>query len=922
MSSSNKSGTNQQPDLLKKNIVRNLVYLYEEHRSLPEALVSALNKSHYDVHCFSDLNEFNEACTIEMPSALIMSITFHGNESDEIKNIYHLKETYENCAPILGISNRNDFDARMIASNAGLQRYFIKTESVNNILKSLEVMIEHKDLETFRVLFVDDDEVVLDVYSTVLTDAGFDVKTISNPKDCLNTLNKFKADVIVLDVHMPQCTGPELAKIIRQDDAWAMTPIMFISSETNIEMQLEAMDLGGESFLLKPVDPKYLVSVITAKAKRARWSYSVNNELQKTLRENEYQLITSNQHNLVSSADIQGRIINVNDKFCKVSGYEETELLGQNHRILKSDIHPASFYESMWSALTKGEVWHGTICNKNKNGEKYWVESTIVPFLDETGQPYKYVSARTNVTNVQEKEERFNRSQEFANIGTWDWNIATGSLFWSDRIWPLFGYEKDKTDTTYDNFLAAIHPDDQEAVIEAVQNCIDNKAEYNIEHRVVWPDNSVHWLLESGDVTRDDTGAPLNMLGVVQDISIRKNAEIELIQAREEAELANKAKSEFLSSMSHELRTPMNAIMGFGQILQMDKKDTLSSGQNESVNEILRASSHLLELINEVLDLSKIESGQIDLALEDVFLHEVLVESLLLIHPLIVERGISLEILNNDLEMSIDDLSELQIIMHTDHMRFKQVIINLLSNAVKYNSENGVITVRCNQNDNTVRISVSDTGGGISEEQQKSLFTVFNRLGAENTEIEGTGIGLVITKRIIDLMGGAIGVESEYKKGSTFWIELPIGMTKPKLKNKVDLTAPYINVKSETFKTVLYIEDNPANLKLVTKVLTHLPNVKIKSTHDPLLGLEIAAKCDPDLILLDINLPGLNGYEVFNFLRERDQTANTPIIAISANAMPNDINEALDFGFDDYITKPIDVNNFLKVISTKLNIPK
>ena len=745
-----------------------------------------------------------------------------------------------------------------------------------------------------------------------------EVKTISNPLESLNAIEEFKPDVIVLDVYMPECSGPEVAQVIRQDDKWSLTPVMFLSTETDLDLQLDSMNLGGEMFMVKPIAANHLISALKSKAKTSRWSNRLNYELKKVIRENEYQIVTSNLHDIVSVTDVAGRILEVNNKFCEISGYSRNELIGQNHKLLKSNHHPDSFYENMWKTISSGEVWNGSICNFNKAGREYWVESTIVPFLDEKGKPYKYVSARTDVTSVVQSEERLERSQTFANIGTWDWNIETGSLFWSDRIWPLFGYNKELTETTYDNFIAAIHPDDRLHVGNAVMKCVEQGDEYDIEHRVVWSDGSIHWLHEKGDVVRNKNDKPIHMLGVVQDITKRKLAERALIEAREEAENANRAKSQFLSSMSHELRTPMNAIMGFGQLLGMEIENPLNASQQENVAEILKASEHLLELINEVLDLAKIEAGRIDLSIEDVQAGSVVTESLQLILPLAEKRGISIKLLRGDSEVSMSDLSKDQNIVRADHTRMKQVIINLLSNAVKYNTDNGSITIKCNKSENkNLRVSITDTGKGLTAEQSEHLFTAFDRLGAENTDIEGTGIGLVITKNIVELMGGSIGFESNTDVGSTFWFELPCGTDTFDNEDNNSLF-PDVNIDFEEARTVLYIEDNPANLRLVTQLLGRLPNIHMWSAHEPKLGLELAAEHQPDLILLDINLPGMDGYEVLKILRQRDGTRDTSIIAISANAMPKDVEKGMEAGFDDYITKPIDINAFLIAVDENL----
>jgi PAS domain S-box-containing protein len=388
-----------------------------------------------------------------------------------------------------------------------------------------------------------------------------------------------------------------------------------------------------------------------------------------------------------------------------------------------------------------------------------------------------------------------------------------------------------------------------------------------------------------------------------------KNVELE--SAKTVAEKANLAKSEFLSSMSHELRSPLNAILGFAQLMESDSPPP-TPAQTESIAQILQAGWHLLKLIDEVLDLAKVESRQVPLSREPVLLSEVMIECQGMIEPQAQQRGIRTTFPQFDIPYYVN----------ADRTRVKQIIINLLSNAIKYNREQGTIEVDCAvSGPERIRISVKDTGAGLTPEEVAQLFQPFNRLGQEAGSEEGTGIGLVVSKRLVELMGGAIGVESTIGVGSEFWFEL-ISVAEPRLSTEgVEAAAlPQPRVPREAgLHTLLYVEDNPANLKLVAQIIARNPGIRLLTAVNGTSGIEIARESQPEVILMDINLPGISGFEALRILREDPATAHIPVIAISANAMPRDIAKGLEAGFFRYLTKPINVNTFLDTLNEALD---
>ncbi|MFQ5443041.1 MAG: ATP-binding protein, partial [Nitrospinales bacterium] len=387
-----------------------------------------------------------------------------------------------------------------------------------------------------------------------------------------------------------------------------------------------------------------------------------------------------------------------------------------------------------------------------------------------------------------------------------------------------------------------------------------------------------------------------------------ENSRKQLIKAKEEAEASNRAKSEFMSGMSHELRTPLNAILGFAQLFFFNSDENLNDSQKVRINEILKAGKHLLELINEVLDLSRIEAGKITLSLEAVGLQEILDEVISIILPLAEQKGI---------HITFPEAQDSDLTVTADRIRLKQVLLNLFSNAVKYNIEGGSVTLKAEKTkDDKVVVHITDTGIGIPQEKLNSIFEPFNRLGAENSEIEGTGIGLCITKRLIELMAGEIFVESHLGEGSRFSIELPKGKKLELLEAKHEkYSVPSLPVITGDQKyTLLYVEDNPANLLLVKQLLDNRQDIHLLTAPEAQLGIDLALSHQPDLILMDINLPGMDGVTALKRLKQNKKTSEIPIIAVSANAMESDINCAMKAGFDAYITKPLVIESFVETI--------
>lgn len=512
---------------------------------------------------------------------------------------------------------------------------------------------------------------------------------------------------------------------------------------------------------------------------------------------------------------------------------------------------------------------------------------------------------------LRQSEERFRDLAEVSSDWFWETDEHGRFTLVSDRFFGVSGLSRHQIigRTVGDLLVSTIIADISDGW-DVLQNMMEQRSplvRYDMTLR--GNDGRMIFARMDGKPVFDITGQFIGYRGTGRDVTQRKIVEARLDEARSEAERANAAKSHFLANMSHELRTPMNAILGFAQLLRAAPGQGLTQTQKSYVQHILDAGDHLLRLINEILDLARIEAGRIELSIESVDIVDLVRECSDMLDPLAAGQDITVTIENHDGPLHV----------MADRSRLKQILLNLGSNAIKYNRQGGSVRIGfgTSPTPGLQRILVCDTGIGIPQDMLRKVFEPFNRIGADRTAIEGTGIGLTVTRQLVEHMNGAIGVESTVGEGSTFWFDLPVSNPLPKPKDlDSQRTQPQDGELPHPPLRVLYVEDNPANRDLMRDVMDLRPNVTLVMAENGKTGLSMALSENPDLILLDMNLPDIDGLKIARQLRTDLQMRDTPIVAVSAGAMARDIERARSVGIDDYICKPFDVSEMLSLLDT------
>jgi PAS domain S-box-containing protein len=600
---------------------------------------------------------------------------------------------------------------------------------------------------------------------------------------------------------------------------------------------------------------------------------------------------------VMSVVDLDGKFVLVNPAYRHVLGWEPEELIGQSCR---DYFHP----EDLERATNIFRPAHGVVPSvveldlreRCHDGTYRWMRWTVRKDADlyyATGHDNTKGRETMDALAVSIEKSRAIFDAAVDSIVVIDENMIVVEASPSND--STFAFTREQTEGRA--ALDFVHPEDHGLILEALKRGFANDEVMTVRFRGLHTDGRWVMIESRGRALRDAQGNPTGAVIISRDVSESVEVQRALELAKNEAEQANVAKSEFMSRMSHELRTPLNSVLGFAQILQMELE---APSELEMIGYIVKSGGYLLQLINEVLDISRVESGSIAVSLELVSI-EALV-------------GECLKIVDGDAHAAgIEMIDQCGVARHVraDPQHFKQALVNLLSNAIKYNHRGGSVTLTCEEDAGRVRLRVTDTGPGVAPQLHDRLFAPFDRLDAESKGIEGTGLGLALSRGLMEAIGGSLGVESEPGTGSTFWLELPLATTSTDFAETEANASGRSESIADVSATVLYIEDNVGNVRLMERLLAHRPNVRLITTLEGSRGVALALQHGPDLILLDVHMPDLSGYEVLELLRDDARTASIPVVMLSADASHEQIQRFRDAGARDYLTKPLDLQHFL-----------
>lgn len=784
-----------------------------------------------------------------------------------------------------------------------------------------------------RIFIVEDEAIVAMALTDQLQHFGYTVCGHSAyAEKARNIIPGLAPDLVLMDVRLAgKMDGIELASILRAEHGIG---VVFMTAYTDEATLAKTEQAGAFAYLVKPIEPSSLRATIRLALQKHKAekellaAFSKIEEQSKALQRSEalYRGIVDYASDAIITMDERSVIVSFNAAAERLFGYNISEILGRTlDGIIPTDMqsrHAAAVHDFSTEVCSGRPMRHqGNMTCRRKDGSIFHSEIAISKVI--TSGRMLYTAIVRDLTERIEAEKKITHqnilirhAQELAKLGSWEWDIEQNTVIGTEQMHRLLGTTPDMyIGSGVENHIKMVHPDDRQALIENLQQCIKGLSQFDTEYRFISPNGDLHYLHGIGTVVRDESGKTIRVSGSLQDITERKRIEQELRQlneklearvaqrtselqsAKEMAESASCAKTTFLANMSHELRNPLSAILGFADILHAAK---LPLELSSHVEDIRRAGAHLMTLIDDLLDLARIEAGRPRVQIESLPLSRVLTEATSMTSATLLARHIQFTCQVGE-----------GLCVRADGSRLRQVLVNLLSNAAKYTHDGGRVTLSANRTlDGRIRISVTDDGIGIPAHKLKDLFVPFERLGAEKTQVQGDGIGLALSHKLVELMDGRIGVESVPGRETTFYLDLPAAQESPlpKAANAVGETQPQHRLN------VLYIEDEPVNRRLMQAALGKHSAISLRCAKSGAEGLSLAEAEPPHLILVDMHLDDMDGYAVLKGLRGRSRLRGIPAVAVSAAAQASEVQRALEAGFQHYLTKPFPVSELTAMV--------
>lgn len=701
-----------------------------------------------------------------------------------------------------------------------------------------------------------------------------------------------------------------------------------IMKSSSIPLEIELVRKDGS---LIPVEVEFKIVLAKGEEMTAVAIKDITRRILAEQEVNSLSLALDQSANIVIITDINGKIEYVNKAFTKITGYTYEDVINKNPRILKSGRMSAAFYRKLWNTISAGKQWEGEFMNRKKNGDLYWENATITPIRNKEGVILKYLAIKEDITLRKLTEQALKLSEEqhrtlVSNIpGTIyrsAFNKSRTMHYISNAVKNLTGYPpEDFKNNLRRKFISVIHPDDVERVLDTIRMGIKNFKQYQIEYRIITNENKVRWVTDKATAVFDENDKIQWLDGFILDITDRVDVLEELKKAKNQAEFANKSKSEFLATMSHEIRTPLNSILGFTDLLENEITDKTYLNY---LNSIKSSSKNLLTLINDILDLSKVEAGKLDINYVYFDIRNILQE---------LRQIFLIKIQSKKIGFLVNISEKFPNYIHLDEVRLRQILLNLVGNAIKF-TEKGSVTVKLSAENinplsekaDKIMIEVEDTGIGIRQEARKNIFETFRQeYQQDDKKYEGTGLGLTITKRLVEIMNGTISVESEPGSGSVFRIVF----SDVKFRTDTDKAAlSKFDHKHVEFNnmTILVAEDNDTNRSFIREVFANT-RIKLIEAGNGREAVDLTLKHLPDLILMDIKMPVADGFKASKIIKSNPSSGHIPIIALTAFPIEQRDVKLKEAGIDSVLLKPVKIDDLFRQImkfvpyEVKRNIP-